>query len=277
MALKDLIDQAGLPTTCGSSFYRRIPEISAISATLVRRLESAGAIIHGRAWPARACRTATPATENSRTGTNLQALKVMLKEGCATSATCVSDRRLAQWCSDPAVFPDQTQNYEDHQRMAYRRTFYERLLPARGRLVSLWNHIPNDSYDRAFTREEPLGDTSQRGFGKPTADWADVLLFTSIWKPWANEVEVYHFPWWETHYRPVAQAWVIGLAGTDTAPATKLVGAEYAFITDDLFKPYNPQAPLEGGLGLSYKEVACEWLRGYEPSGYWYEDRKSVV
>ncbi|HDH26085.1 MAG TPA: hypothetical protein ENH00_07830, partial [Actinobacteria bacterium] len=29
IAVKDLIDQAGLPTTCGSGFYKRIPERSA--------------------------------------------------------------------------------------------------------------------------------------------------------------------------------------------------------------------------------------------------------
>ncbi len=46
VALKDLIDQAGLPTTCGSSFYRVVPEAS---ATVVRRLEAAGAIVAGRA------------------------------------------------------------------------------------------------------------------------------------------------------------------------------------------------------------------------------------
>lgn len=45
IALKDLIDQAGLPTTCGSSFYRRR---AAVSATVVRRLEEAGAVIIGR-------------------------------------------------------------------------------------------------------------------------------------------------------------------------------------------------------------------------------------
>jgi Asp-tRNA(Asn)/Glu-tRNA(Gln) amidotransferase A subunit family amidase len=45
VALKDLIDQAGLPTTCGSGFYRR--EANA-SATVVRRLEEAGAVIIGR-------------------------------------------------------------------------------------------------------------------------------------------------------------------------------------------------------------------------------------
>ena len=45
IALKDLIDQAGLPTTCGSGFYREIP---ARSATVVDRLEAAGAVIVGR-------------------------------------------------------------------------------------------------------------------------------------------------------------------------------------------------------------------------------------
>ena len=45
IVLKDLIDQAGLPTTCGSSFYRRR---AAVSAMVVRRLEAAGALIVGR-------------------------------------------------------------------------------------------------------------------------------------------------------------------------------------------------------------------------------------
>lgn len=45
VALKDLIDQAGLPTTCGSSFYRRRAEVA---AAVVRRLEEAGAVIVGR-------------------------------------------------------------------------------------------------------------------------------------------------------------------------------------------------------------------------------------
>jgi Asp-tRNA(Asn)/Glu-tRNA(Gln) amidotransferase A subunit family amidase len=43
--LKDLIDQAGLPTTCGSGFYREVP---GISAAVVRRLEEAGAVVLGR-------------------------------------------------------------------------------------------------------------------------------------------------------------------------------------------------------------------------------------
>jgi aspartyl-tRNA(Asn)/glutamyl-tRNA(Gln) amidotransferase subunit A len=46
VALKDIIDQAGLPNTCGSSFYRQVP---GASATVVRRLEAAGAVIVGRA------------------------------------------------------------------------------------------------------------------------------------------------------------------------------------------------------------------------------------
>ncbi|MBN2113240.1 MAG: amidase [Acidimicrobiia bacterium] len=46
VALKDLIDQEGLPTACGSSFYRRV---SSASATVVRRLQTAGAVIVGRA------------------------------------------------------------------------------------------------------------------------------------------------------------------------------------------------------------------------------------
>mgnify|MGYP001087947568 CR=1 FL=1 len=46
VALKDMIDQAGLPNTCGSAFYREIP---ATSAPVVTRLERAGAIVVGRA------------------------------------------------------------------------------------------------------------------------------------------------------------------------------------------------------------------------------------
>jgi Asp-tRNA(Asn)/Glu-tRNA(Gln) amidotransferase A subunit family amidase len=46
VALKDIIDHAGRTTTCGSSFYREIPERS---APVVDRLEAAGAVIIGRA------------------------------------------------------------------------------------------------------------------------------------------------------------------------------------------------------------------------------------
>lgn len=45
VAIKDLIDQAGVPTTCGSSFYREVPGRSAV---VVGRLEAAGAVIVGR-------------------------------------------------------------------------------------------------------------------------------------------------------------------------------------------------------------------------------------
>lgn len=45
VAMKDLIDQKGLPTTAGSSFYRKVPTQS---ATVVRRLEEAGAVVIGR-------------------------------------------------------------------------------------------------------------------------------------------------------------------------------------------------------------------------------------
>jgi aspartyl-tRNA(Asn)/glutamyl-tRNA(Gln) amidotransferase subunit A len=45
VALKDIIDQAGRPTTCGSSFYWRQAETS---ATVAQRLEAAGAVIVGR-------------------------------------------------------------------------------------------------------------------------------------------------------------------------------------------------------------------------------------
>lgn len=45
VALKDLIDQAGFPTTAGSGFYRVVAERS---ATVVERLERAGAIVIGR-------------------------------------------------------------------------------------------------------------------------------------------------------------------------------------------------------------------------------------
>lgn len=46
IALKDLVDQAGLPNTRGSSFP---PEVPTRSATVVERLEAAGAVIVGRA------------------------------------------------------------------------------------------------------------------------------------------------------------------------------------------------------------------------------------
>ncbi len=45
VGLKDLIDQAGRTTTCGSSFYRKTPSAS---ASVVTRLEDAGAVIVGR-------------------------------------------------------------------------------------------------------------------------------------------------------------------------------------------------------------------------------------
>ncbi len=45
IALKDLIDQAGLPTTCGSGFLR---EPAAATAAVVTRLEEAGAVIVAR-------------------------------------------------------------------------------------------------------------------------------------------------------------------------------------------------------------------------------------
>jgi aspartyl-tRNA(Asn)/glutamyl-tRNA(Gln) amidotransferase subunit A len=53
IALKDIIDHAGRPTTCSSGFYSSIPDRS---ATVVQRLESAGAVIvtrtilHEFAW-----------------------------------------------------------------------------------------------------------------------------------------------------------------------------------------------------------------------------------
>lgn len=45
VALKDIIDQPGRPTTCGSGFYSRTP---AAAATVVRRLAEAGAVVIGR-------------------------------------------------------------------------------------------------------------------------------------------------------------------------------------------------------------------------------------
>ncbi len=45
VALKDLIDQEGRPTTCGSGFYREVPSRS---ATVVQRIEAAGGVIIGR-------------------------------------------------------------------------------------------------------------------------------------------------------------------------------------------------------------------------------------
>lgn len=45
IALKDLIDHAGRPTTCGSAWYREVPQRS---ATIVESLEQAGAVIIAR-------------------------------------------------------------------------------------------------------------------------------------------------------------------------------------------------------------------------------------
>lgn len=45
VAVKDLIDQQGRITTAGSSFYRKVPDHS---ATVIRRLDQAGAVIIGR-------------------------------------------------------------------------------------------------------------------------------------------------------------------------------------------------------------------------------------
>ena len=46
VVIKDLIDQAGIPNTCGSAFYRTIPKTS---APVTERLEEAGAVIVARA------------------------------------------------------------------------------------------------------------------------------------------------------------------------------------------------------------------------------------
>ncbi|MDE0235068.1 MAG: amidase [bacterium] len=46
VVIKDIIDQAGVPTTCGSAFYRAFPRQS---APVVERLEQAGAVIVARA------------------------------------------------------------------------------------------------------------------------------------------------------------------------------------------------------------------------------------
>jgi aspartyl-tRNA(Asn)/glutamyl-tRNA(Gln) amidotransferase subunit A len=45
VAVKDIVDQQGLPTTCGSAFYRRTPEVS---APVVERLEAEGAVMVAR-------------------------------------------------------------------------------------------------------------------------------------------------------------------------------------------------------------------------------------
>ena len=45
VAVKDIIDQKGLPTTCGSGFYREVP---ALSAPVIKRLESLGAVLVAR-------------------------------------------------------------------------------------------------------------------------------------------------------------------------------------------------------------------------------------
>ena len=45
LAVKDIIDQEGLPTTCGSGFYRAIPEAD---APVLTRLRSAGAAVVAR-------------------------------------------------------------------------------------------------------------------------------------------------------------------------------------------------------------------------------------
>jgi aspartyl-tRNA(Asn)/glutamyl-tRNA(Gln) amidotransferase subunit A len=45
VVIKDIIDQAGRPTTCGSSFYSVVPERAAV---VVDRLEAAGAVIVAR-------------------------------------------------------------------------------------------------------------------------------------------------------------------------------------------------------------------------------------
>ena len=46
LVIKDLINQAGIPNTCGSAFYRIVPPES---APVVQRLEKAGAVVVGRA------------------------------------------------------------------------------------------------------------------------------------------------------------------------------------------------------------------------------------
>jgi aspartyl-tRNA(Asn)/glutamyl-tRNA(Gln) amidotransferase subunit A len=45
VAVKDIIDQKGLPTTCGSGFYRQVPSAS---APVIDRLEDEGAVILAR-------------------------------------------------------------------------------------------------------------------------------------------------------------------------------------------------------------------------------------
>lgn len=198
----------------------------------------------------------------------LEDLEYIIREGCPRwPKPCANDRRLAQWLADPPLPRYKSSTFVTEGQFSYEREFWRRLLPLRATLKAKWSFIPSWTSaggSRPFTLPEALGDSGTSGFGSPT--WGDeILLFTSVWKPWANEKEVYEFPSYRTRYRPVAQAWTIGLVGSNGA-----IPMEPSYI-DELFNPVNKSSPYGAGagFGFSVRDVACTWLYN-EPEGYWY-------
>ncbi len=194
---------------------------------------------------------------------NSQLMHRLLKQGCAQK-TKACDRRLWQWLKQPPTWPDQDVHMMQQQVFKSRVDFLKDILPLRGRLYAAdgpwgWTWIGDDDYDRAWHIREWLGDAgdgTKVGFGRKQGnqDHQKYVLYTSVWSPWHHtSYRAIPASWRE---RPKAFGWAIGLKGDDEKTVTQLQSSTF----DLLFEPYDPENPISGGLGLSYKEVACQWL-----------------
>jgi hypothetical protein len=80
-------------------------------------------------------------------------------------------------------------------------------------------------------------------------------MFSSVHKPWDSKKYCASHVWYS--YRPYASAWILALKNNSGEP-TPIDATIYR----ELFAARNPADPIgeTAGLGLSFKEVACEWL-----------------
>ncbi len=207
--------------------------------------------------------------DHIRARDNTQLMHKLLKQGCGVP-TKACDRRLSEWLRSGPSWPAMWGQLADREIFAKKVEFMKELLPIRGRLYATdgpngWLHIESETgRSRGWNIHEYLG-AADFGFGTHQGSEAfrRYVLFTSVWRPWYHKSWRDYPPPVEWRYRPKQFAWAIGLKGDDEQQVTELMEGTF----DLLFQPVNEQSPLEGGMGLSYKEVACEWLTNKPHAG----------
>lgn len=224
---------------------------------------------------------------------NINSLYDSLRLDCTDAAHCRDDRRIAAWIdlypSLPAFSATERDRAFETLLLGYEREIYRAFIAARGVLRPV--HQEQAACADGDGNDAPAGNSEFLGYFRGYAQHAvegvaTDLVATTVWRPFHDECVcdidygTPEVPVWTYYYCDVSvfTTWSLGWKNAGSTPPSEAA----AVILQDLFTPVNARYPDEGGLGLSRREVACQWIThdpadGYDPCEFPFYDLASAT